>query len=158
MSVAVRGSEAQPTLIKPSAVMVQQGKILDCIDGVTQRNEPPEEYVRQEIAKSLVRECGYEKAEISVEFTLRLGSRKPCADLVIFDAGDPHDQDRAQKIIICKIHDERSSDEIEVCATSNERHDLNGRVKAKNRLDSRFRETRPRRAAPVAIRVSGRAP
>lgn len=256
--MAVRGDEAQLTLIKPAAVIVQQGKILDYIDGVTQRNETPEEYVRQEIAKSLVREYGYEKAEISVEFTLRLGSRKPRADLVIFDEGDPHDQDRARiiiecksqkikstdrkegvgqlqsymsacpnvaygmwtngverfcyrrvetngkvtfeeipdipgkgrtedeverprfdqlkaassdallfafrrchnyiagnqglqkpeafwellKIIFCKIHDERSSNEVEFYATSKERHSLNGRLKAKKRLDSLFNEVK----------------
>lgn len=256
--MAVRGAEAQLTLIKPAAVIVQQGKILDYIDGVTQRNETPEEYVRQEIAKSLVREYGYEKAEISVEFTLRLGSRKPRADLVIFDEGDPHDQDRARiiiecksqkikstdrkegvgqlksymsacpnvvygmwtngverfcyrrvdtngkvafeeipdipgkgrtedeverprfdqlkaassdallfafrrchnyiagnqglqkpeafwellKIIFCKIHDERSSDEVEFYATSKERHGLNGRLKVKRRLDSLFNEVK----------------
>jgi hypothetical protein len=44
-----------PTGNKP-AVVVQQGKLLDFIDRTTQRNETPEEYVRQEIAKSLVRE------------------------------------------------------------------------------------------------------
>ena len=59
------------------AVIVQQGKVLDYIDGVTQRLETPEEYVRQEIAKSLVREYGYQKAEVSVEFTLRLGTPRP---------------------------------------------------------------------------------
>jgi hypothetical protein len=47
---------------KPSAVIVQQGKVLDFIDGVTQRNETPEEYVRQEISKSLVREYGYSRS------------------------------------------------------------------------------------------------
>jgi type I restriction enzyme M protein len=113
VSVAVRGSEAQLTLIKPVAVIVQQGKLLDYIDGVTQRNETPEEYVRQEIAKSLVREYGYEKIEISVEFTLRLGSRKPRADLVIFDEGDPHDQDRARVIIECKSQKIKSTDRKE---------------------------------------------
>lgn len=69
---------------KLSAVIVQQGKALDFIDGETQRNETPEEYVRQEIAKSLVREYGYAKKDIAVEFVLRLGSRKPRADLVVF--------------------------------------------------------------------------
>jgi len=38
------------------AIIIQQGKILDFIDGRTQRPDTPEEYVRQEIAKSLVRE------------------------------------------------------------------------------------------------------
>ena len=79
--------ELQESLIaydvqQPAAIIVQQGKVLDFIDGRTQREETPEEYVRQEIAKSLVREYGYPKRYIKVEFTLRLGSRKPRADLV----------------------------------------------------------------------------
>ena len=236
------------------AVIVQQGKVLDYIDGVTQRSETAEEYVRQEIAKSLVREYDYRKSDISVEFMLRLGTRRPRADLVIFDEGDAHDQDRARiivecksrkikptsrkdgvgqlhsymaacpsvaygmwtngvericyrrvdadgkvrfeeipdipsrgssedeaerprfdqlkaassdallfafrrchnyiagnqglqkpeafwellKIIFCKIHDERTSDEIQFYATSKERHGLNGRLRAKRRLDRLF--------------------
>ena len=252
--MGARRTDAQSTPTRPTAVVVQQGKILDYIDGLTQRSETPEEYVRQEIAKSLVREYGYEKVEISVEFMLRLGSRKPRADLVIFDEGAPHDQDQARaiiecksqkikstdrkdgvgqlqsymagcpnvaygmwtnglerlcyrrtdaygkvafeeipdipgkgrtedeverprfnqlkaassdallfafrrchnyiagnqglqkpdafwellKIIFCKIHDERSSDEVEFYATSKERHGLNGRLKAKKRLDNLF--------------------
>ena len=90
------------TVPGPVAVIVQQGKVLDYIDGLTQRDETPEEYVRQEIAKSLVREYGYQKNEIGVEFGLRLGSRKPRADLVIFNEGDTHTQDRARVIIECK--------------------------------------------------------
>lgn len=37
------------------AFIVPQGKIVDFIDGAL-RNETPEEYVRQEIEKSLVRQ------------------------------------------------------------------------------------------------------
>lgn len=85
-----------------AAVIVQQGKLLDFIDGVTQRAETPEEYVRQEIAKSLVREYRFPRVDISVEFTLRLGARKPRADLVIFAAGAPHTQDKAWVIVECK--------------------------------------------------------
>ena len=69
------------------AIIIQQGKVLDFIDGKMQRNETPEEYVRQEIAKSLVREYRYDKAHIEVEFTVKVGSRKPRADLVIFMPG-----------------------------------------------------------------------
>ena len=73
------------------AIIIQQGKILDYIDGITQRNETPEEYVRQEIAKSLVREYGYGKAEISASNSFcAWESSKPRADLVIFDEGDEH--------------------------------------------------------------------
>lgn len=92
------------------AVIIQQGKLLDFIDGLTQRNETPEEYVRQEIAKSLVREYHYAKAEIAVEFTVVVGSRKPRADLVIFNPGDNHKQDRARIIVECKSQKIKSND------------------------------------------------
>ncbi|MCB2009554.1 MAG: N-6 DNA methylase [Geminicoccaceae bacterium] len=106
----MRDLKAEGSVIKPVAVIVQQGKILDYIDGTTQRNETPEEYVRQEIAKSLVREYSYEKSEIAVEFILRLGSRKPRADLVVFDPADAHVQDRARLIVECKSQKVKSTD------------------------------------------------
>lgn len=84
------------------AIIIQQGKVLDFIDGKTQRNETPEEYVRQEIAKSLVREYRYEKTHIKVEFTVRVGSKKPRADLVIFPAATEHKQENAIIIVECK--------------------------------------------------------
>ncbi len=95
------------------AVIVQQGKMLDFIDGQTQREETPEEYVRQEIAKSLVREYQYPKSDVSVEFTLRLGSRKPRADLVIFSQNDAHEQINAYVIVECKEQRVKSSDRKE---------------------------------------------
>jgi len=93
-----------------SAIIVEQGKILDFIDGKTQRPETPEEYVRQEIAKSLVREYGYEKADIEVEFTLRLGSRKPRADLVILPPETGHAQENVHIIVECKASTVKSAD------------------------------------------------
>lgn len=97
----------------PVAVIVQQGKVLDFIDGQTQREETPEEYVRQEIAKSLVREYGYPRRDITVEFTLRLGSRKPRADLVIFGSSEDHEQSNAAIIVECKEQRVKSSDRKE---------------------------------------------
>ncbi|WP_110951396.1 N-6 DNA methylase [Pseudomonas bohemica] len=97
----------------PTAVIVQQGRVLDFIDGATQRVETPEEYVRQEIAKSLVREYGYPKSDIAVEFTLRLGSRKPRADLVIFLGGEAHQQENAYVIVECKEQRVKSADRKE---------------------------------------------
>ena len=94
------GTKSKPQ--KPTAIIVQQGKVLDYIDGKTQRPEKPEEHVRQEIAKSLVREYRYPKEQIAVEFTLRLGTRKPRADLVIFTLGQPHAQEHARIIVECK--------------------------------------------------------
>lgn len=96
-----------------SAIIVQQGKVLDFIDGVTQRNETPEEYVRQEIAKSLVREYSYPRSDISVEYTLRLGSRRPRADLVIFHLGARHTQDQIDIIVECKAESTKAEDRRE---------------------------------------------
>ncbi|MEN9366623.1 MAG: hypothetical protein RL489_981 [Pseudomonadota bacterium] len=104
---------AEKAVTRTVAVIVQQGKVLDFIDGATQREETPEEYVRQEIAKSLVREYGYPRKDIKVEFTLRLGSRKPRADLVIFESGDEHEQANARIIVECKEQRVKSSDRKE---------------------------------------------
>ena len=46
------------------------------------------------------------------------------------------------KIIFCKIHDERGSDEIQFYATAKERYGLNGRLKAKRRLDQLFEQVK----------------
>jgi type I restriction enzyme M protein len=98
---------------KIAAIIVQQGKLLDFIDGQTQRDETPEEYVRQEIAKSLVREYSYPKRDIGVEFVLRIGTRKPRADLVVFFEGKEHTQDQAYIIVECKSQNVKSSDRKE---------------------------------------------
>lgn len=93
-----------------AAIIVEQGKVLDFIDGQTQRRETPEEYVRQEIAKSLVREYRYSKTDIEVEFTVRVGTRKPRADLVVFPQGARHSQELASIIVECKASTVKSAD------------------------------------------------
>lgn len=107
------GTTSNQTTATKLAIIVQQGRVLDFIDGKTQRPETPEEYVRQEIAKSLVREYGYEKTDIEVEFTVRVGSRKPRADLVIFPPATAHTQDRALIIVECKASKVKSADKTD---------------------------------------------
>ena len=84
------------------AVIVKQGHLLDYIDGKTQRKETPEEHVRQEIAKSLVREYGYDRSDVAVEFSLRTGRSSRRADLVVFRPGMPHKQENALLVVECK--------------------------------------------------------
>ena len=84
-----------------TALIVPQGKILDFIDGKL-RNETPEEYVRQEIEKSLVREYRYLQDDIAVEFRVKLGRAPKRADLAIFPEDNPHKQEYASAIIECK--------------------------------------------------------
>ncbi|MDN5587735.1 MAG: N-6 DNA methylase [Brevibacterium sp.] len=85
--------------------IVPPGKVLDFIDGVTLRQDTPEEYVRQEILKSLVREYGYSKPDIRVEFPIKFGSRRVRVDIVVFPPGLPSNeqtQNSAWLIIECK--------------------------------------------------------
>lgn len=100
----------QRAAVPKLAIIIQQGKVLDFIDGKTQRPDTPEEYVRQEIAKSLVREYRYEKAGIKVEFVVRVGSRKPRVDLVIFPPAAEHTQENALIIVECKSAKIKSED------------------------------------------------
>ena len=101
---------SENTLRAPSAIIVAQGRVLDFIDGSTQRHETPEEYVRQEIAKSLVREYEYAKRDISVEFKIKLGSTSKRADLVVFPADAEHTQENAWLIVECKKQDIKPAD------------------------------------------------
>lgn len=87
-----------------TAIIVPQGKLLDFIDGKI-RNETPEEYVRQEIEKSLVREYRYGKEEMAIEFRLALGRATKRADIVIFPEGAAAKQEHVWAVIECKSAD-----------------------------------------------------
>ena len=89
---------------------VPDGKLVDFIDGSTLRNRKPEEHVRQNTARSLVHEYKYPRTEIAVEFTIKLGSRSPRVDLVIFAEGKPHKQENIIGIVECKAADIRPDD------------------------------------------------
>lgn len=83
-------------------VVIPDGKICDYIDNKF-RNDTPEEYVRQTIEKRLVNEHKYVSEQVAIEYTLQVGSNKPRADIVIWDAGEPNKNQSTIKIIIeCK--------------------------------------------------------
>ena len=83
-------------------VVLPEGKISDYIDNKL-RNDTPEEYVRQTIEKRLVNEHKYLPKQIRIEYTLQFGSRKPRADIVIFDKDCLEQAQKDIKIIIeCK--------------------------------------------------------
>lgn len=88
--------------VEQKIIVIPEGKICDYIDGKF-RNDTEEEYVRQTIEKRLVNEHKYSRDRIKIEFTLRLGSKKPRADIVIFpiDVSD-YSQENTQVIIECK--------------------------------------------------------
>jgi len=83
-------------------IVIPDGKICDYVDGKF-RNDTPEEYVRKTIEKRLVNEHKYLPKQIRIEYTLQLGSRKPRADIVIFDKDCTEQNQENIKIIIeCK--------------------------------------------------------
>ena len=82
-------------------LIVPHGKVRDFING-TFRKETPEEYVRQEIEKSLVREYAYSREQIRVEFRIKMGSVPKRCDLVIFPDGVAARQQTAWAICECK--------------------------------------------------------
>jgi type I restriction enzyme M protein len=81
-------------------IVIPEGKICDYIDGKTFRNDTPEEYVRQTIEKRLVNEHKYLPTQIKIEYTLRLGSKKPRADIVVFDKNCQEQIQESIRIII----------------------------------------------------------
>jgi type I restriction enzyme M protein len=84
-------------------ILIPEGKICDYIDGKTFRNDTPEEYVRQTVEKRLVNEHKYLPSQIKVEYTLQSGSKKPRADIVIFDKDcQQQTQNNIRIIIECK--------------------------------------------------------
>jgi len=81
---------------------IPEGKICDYIDGKF-REDTPEEYVRQNIEKRLVNEHKYNKERIRIEYTLKAGSKKPRADIVIFPENcEEKIQENIKVIIECK--------------------------------------------------------
>ena len=89
------------TLTDVTAVIVPHGKVLDFIDG-TLRKETPEEYVRQEIEKSLVREYEYSRDQIKVEFKIKMGVASKRCDIAIFPDDAQPSQQNVWIICECK--------------------------------------------------------
>lgn len=89
-------------MAETKVIVIPEGKICDYVDGKF-RNDTPEEYVRQTIEKRLINEHKYLPKQIRIEYTLQLGSRKPRADIVIFDKECTEQIQENVKIIIeCK--------------------------------------------------------
>lgn len=81
--------------------VVPEGKIRDYVDGKF-RNDTAEEYVRQTIERRLVDEHRYPTNQIAVEFTLQNGSKRPRADIVVFEKNSECVQSAVKIIVECK--------------------------------------------------------
>jgi type I restriction enzyme M protein len=63
--------------------VIPPGKIKCFITGKL-RNDTYEEKVRQDVARSLVEEYGYDKKDIDIEFPVKMGRARKRADIVVF--------------------------------------------------------------------------
>jgi type I restriction enzyme M protein len=66
-------------------------------DFLTQRHvrDTPEEYVRQNLEKALVRQYKYDPHECEPEFRIKVGSSRKRVDVAVFTAGSAHLQENA---------------------------------------------------------------
>lgn len=77
------------------------------------RKDTPEENVRQRWARSLVDEYGYDAADMDVEFSVKMGSVRKRADIVVFRPGGPRRQDAVVVIVEAKREDVSPRDQAE---------------------------------------------
>jgi type I restriction enzyme M protein len=90
---------APPVEVKTESV--PEGKIVDFLTG-KHVNDTPEEYVRQNIEKAIVRQYGFPREDCQPEFRIRFGSSNPRVDVVIWPSESDHSQETAWLLIECK--------------------------------------------------------
>lgn len=83
---------------------VPDGKVADFLTGKFV-NDTPEEYVRQNIEKALVRQYKYAPGDCVPEFPIKVGSARKRVDIVVFGKGDAHTQANAYILIETKRAD-----------------------------------------------------
>jgi type I restriction enzyme M protein len=83
---------------------VPDGKVADFLTGKFV-NDTPEEYVRQNIEKALVRQYKYAPADCVPEFAIKVGSARKRVDIVVFGKGADHTQANAHILIETKRAD-----------------------------------------------------
>lgn len=86
-----------PTSYAPTTVAVgsvPEGKVEDFLTRRLVR-DTPEEYVRQNIERALVRQYRYDPKDCEPEFPIKVGSARKRVDVVVFDPGADHKQENA---------------------------------------------------------------
>src|SRR4051812_2253138 len=102
--MAAHALSSEPILLVPA------GKVRCYVHANTLRQDTPEEHVRQRVARSLVEEYGYAKADIHLEFPIKVGSARKKIDIAVFEAGAEHKQELIYAIVEAKREDVRPND------------------------------------------------
>ncbi|MCL5274758.1 MAG: type I restriction enzyme HsdR N-terminal domain-containing protein [Chloroflexi bacterium] len=96
-------------MVEETITLVPSGK-LRCVVTDKLRPDTPEEHVRQRIARSLLEDYGYERANLEIEYAVNLGSSKKRVDIAIFPPKANHIQQNIKIIVECKREEVRPSD------------------------------------------------
>jgi len=103
----------QDSVLEP-VLLVPTGKLRCYIHENVFREDTPEEHVRQRTARSLIEEYGYYKADIHLEFPIKMGSgKKKRVDIAIFPNGHPHKQENIFIVVEAKREDVHPTDRKE---------------------------------------------
>ena len=90
---------APPVTMRTGAV--PEGKVADFLTGRHVR-DTPEEYVRQNLEKALVRQYKYGARDCEPEFSIRVGSSRKRVDVVVFSPSTAHLQENAYILVETK--------------------------------------------------------
>ncbi|NKY05427.1 N-6 DNA methylase [Cellulomonas hominis] len=80
---------------------VPDGKVADFLTG-KHVGDTPEEYVRQNLEKALVRQYRYDARDCAPEFPIKVGSSRKRVDVVVFQPGTQHKQENAYILVETK--------------------------------------------------------
>jgi type I restriction enzyme M protein len=103
-SASAKASQPQAKFTPPPAVpvgAVPEGKVVDFLTAKFVK-DTPEEYVRQNIEKALVRQYKYGAADCQPEVRIKMGSAKPRVDIIVFPAGEKREQANAYILVETK--------------------------------------------------------
>lgn len=98
--------------MEETLLFIPPGKIRCFITGKL-RQDKPEEHIRQRIARSVIEEYGYSKADVEIEFPIKMGTKKKKADIAIFHEGSPHKQENIFIIVETKQENIKPTDREE---------------------------------------------
>lgn len=108
--MALTTTPTAPSVIPVGSV--PEGKVADYLTGRFVK-DTPEEYVRQNIEKALVRQYKYAALDCEPEFPIRVGSSRKRVDVIVFGAGQDHTQVNAYILVETKKADVKPSHKTE---------------------------------------------
>lgn len=96
-----------PTIAAPAGG-VPDGMVVDFLTGKFVR-DTPEEYVRQNIEKALIRQYLYDPSDAVPEFPIKVGSARKRVDIAVFRVGEEHSQANCWLLVETKSSDTKPS-------------------------------------------------